>query len=111
MEVEYLQGWPDYWPPPDAFFGPLAGNIAGIHASLQVMDQQVIVQFKNRYGVKISQSRLHEGLYVVAALKFHGPKLDQYEFASDATVPDLTWCFTSDEVFTLCQEVARWHPM
>jgi hypothetical protein len=111
MERQYLPGWPDYWPPPDVFFGPLAANIAAMHACAQLLDQQVIVRFKNRYGVKISQTRLHEGLYVVAALKFNGSQLDEYEFANHTHLPDQTWCFTSDEVFALCQEVARWHPI
>ena len=108
MRDEHLQGWPDYWPPPDVFFGPLAANIAGLHTSAQIMEQQVIVKFKNRYGVRISQSNLHKGLYVVAPLKFQGSQPDQYECAHDAVVPGQIWCFTSDEVFTICQDVARW---
>jgi hypothetical protein len=111
MEHEYLPEWPEFWPPPDVFFGPLAANIAGVHSRAQLPDRQVIVRFKNRYGVKISQSRLYEGLYVVNALKLPGTKLDDYQGADDADVSNLTWCFTSEEVFAFCQEVARWHPI
>jgi hypothetical protein len=110
MEQKYLPGWPDYWPPPDVFFGPLLANIAGLRALSQLMEQQVIVRFRNRYGVRISQSRLNEGLYVVATLKFHGPALDHYDFANVDHIPEMTWCFTSEEVFALCQEVALWKP-
>lgn len=110
MERGYLRGWPVYWPPPDVFFGPLAVSIAGIQTARQELEYQVIVRFKNRYGVKISQSRLHEGLYVVVPLKYHGPGIDHYAFAGDGNVLAPTWCFTSDEVYALCQEVALWQP-
>lgn len=70
------------------------------------MENQVVVRFKNDYGVKISQSRLHEGLYTVAVLKFHGPLHHEFNLVNDAAVPDLTWCFNSDEVYMLCEEIA-----
>jgi hypothetical protein len=103
-----LEGWPKLWPPPDVFFGPLAGSITCLHSRSLLVEYQIIVRFKNRYGVKILQSRLHEGLYGVTALRFYGSKLEEHDLVYDSHVPDLTWCFTSEEVFMLCEEVALW---
>jgi hypothetical protein len=109
MEMNSLQGWPDFWPPPDVFFGALASSVASLRLSSLLTEYQVVVRFKNSYGVKISQSRLHEGLYIVAVLKFHGPQIDEHQAVNDSSVPGLTWCFSSQEVYMLCEEIAHWN--
>ncbi|MDI6853122.1 MAG: hypothetical protein QME75_05895 [Deltaproteobacteria bacterium] len=87
----------------------MASSVASLRSSSLISEYQVLVRFKNDYGVRISQSRLHEGLYIVAVLKFHGPQITEYQAVNDSSVPGLTWCFNSQEVYMLCEEIARWN--
>jgi hypothetical protein len=109
MEKEYRKGWPDLWPPPDEFLGPLVANIDSLRYISARMEHQVIIRFKNRYGVKISQHFLHDGVYSVAFLRFFGPKLDSYRLVKDSHIPEMTWCFTNSEVLAICDKVAQWN--
>jgi hypothetical protein len=109
MEKSDIKGWPDFWPPPDVFLGSLVANIVWLHYISALMEHQVIIRFKNRYGVKISQHFLHDGVYLVAFLRFFGPKFDNYRLVKDSLIPEMTWCFTNSEVFALCEKVAQWN--
>lgn len=108
MEKDNLRGWPDPWPPLNVFLGPLVAKIAFLHSISGMMEHQVIIRFKNRYGVKISQNFLHESLYEVTVLRFFGPYLDNYRLVKNSHIPEMTWCFTSSEVFTVCEKVVQW---
>jgi hypothetical protein len=109
MENNDLKKWPDFWPPPEVFLGSLVANIACLHYISAMMEHQVIIRFKNRYGVKISQHFLHDGVYSMAFLRFFGPKLDNYRLVKDSPIPEMTWCFTNSEVLAICEKVAQWN--
>jgi hypothetical protein len=109
MEKENLPGWPDFWPSPSVFLGPLVADIAFLRYVFAGLEHQVIIRFKNQFGVKISQHFLHDGLYSVAFLSFFGPKLDKFRLVMDSPIPEMTWCFTNAEVFAKCDKVARWN--
>jgi len=106
MENIDLKCWPDLWPPPDVFLGPLVAEIASLHHISAMMEHQVIIRFKNNYGIKISQVSFHEGLYSVAVLKFYGAKLENYRLAKNTSIPEMIWCFNNSEVLAMCEEVA-----
>jgi hypothetical protein len=89
MEKSDLKGWPDFWPPPEVFLGSLVAHIAWLHYISVMMEHQVIIRFKNRYGVKISQHFLHDGVYSIAFLRFFGPKLDNYRLVKDSPIPEI----------------------
>jgi hypothetical protein len=104
-----LKKWPDFWSPPEVFLGSLVANIACLHYISAMMEHQVIIRFKNRYGVKISQHFLHDGVYSMAFLRFFGSKLDNYRLVKDSPIPEMTWCFTNSEVLAICEKVAQWN--
>jgi hypothetical protein len=83
MEKDNLSDWPDFWPPLSVFLGPLVANIAFLRYVSAKLEHQVIIRFENRYGVKISQHFLHNGLYSVAFLRFSGRKLANYRLVKD----------------------------
>ena len=103
-----LKGWPDFWPPPEVLLGSLVAHVAWLHYISVMMEHQVIIRFKNRYGVKISQHFLHDGVYSIAFLRFFGPKLDNYRLIKDSPIPEMTLCLTNSEVFAVCEKVAQW---
>jgi hypothetical protein len=103
-----LQGWPNHWPPPCKFLGPLIFNITSLNFRSSLTEHQAIIRFKNHYGVRISENLFNEGLFLVAVLRFYGPKDGDYNLVHHAAVPDLTWYFTSSEVFSLSEKVAQW---
>jgi hypothetical protein len=109
MEKDTLHGWPDFWPPPSVFLGSLVSNIAFLRYISAMMEHQVIIRFKNRYGVKISQHFLHDGVYSVSFLRFFGPQLDSYRLVKDSHIPEMTWCLNNSEVFAICEKVAYWN--
>jgi hypothetical protein len=106
-EIE-LQGWPNHWPPLCKFLGPLFFNIISLHFKSSLTEHQAIIRFKNRYGVKISENLFHEGLFLVAILKFYGPHELDHDLVHHSPFPDLTWYCTGQEVFSLCEKVAQW---
>ena len=103
-----LEGWPKHWPPPCKFLGPLIFNILSFRSLVSVSEHQVILRFKNRYGVRISENFFHKGLYLVDILKFNGLGDDAYELVYDAPIPDPNWYLNSHEVFALSEEVSQW---
>jgi hypothetical protein len=103
-----LKGWPDLWPSPDVFLGPLVAEVASLQHISAMMEHQVIIRFKNHYGVKISQNSLHEGLYSIAVLRFSGSHLENYRLVKNSPIPEMIWCFKSSEVLSMCEEIARW---
>jgi hypothetical protein len=109
MESDNLKTWPDLWPPIDVFMSSLVANIACLHYISTMMEHQVIIRFKNRYGVKIYQHFLHDGLYSITFLRFFGPGLDNYRIVKNSPIPEMTWCFTNSEVFSICEKVAQWN--
>jgi len=100
-----LKGWPNHWPPPYKFLGPLIFNITSLNFSSSLTERQTIIRFKNQYGVRISENLLHEGLFLVAILRFYGPDDGYYDLVDHS---DLDWYFTGNEVFSLSERVARW---
>jgi hypothetical protein len=111
MAKDDFPGWPASWPSPSVFLGPLVADIAFLHYNSAKLEHQVVIRFKNQYGVKISQHFLHDGLYAVAFLRFFGPKLDKYRLVKDSSIQETTWCFTNAEVLAICDKVARWGKM
>ena len=103
-----LEGWPDHWPPPCKFLGPLVFNITSLNFRSSLTEHQAVIRFKNHYGVKITENLFHEGLFLVAILRFYGPNDGDYDLVRHSPVPDLTWYFTSHEVFSLSEKVAQW---
>jgi hypothetical protein len=103
-----LQGWPNHWPPPCKFLGPLIFNITSLNFRSSLTEHQAIIRFKNQYGVRISENLFHEGLFLVAILKFYGPNDGDYDLVHDSSFPDLTWYFTGHEVFSFSEKVAQW---
>jgi hypothetical protein len=107
QEIE-LQGWPNHWPPPCKFLGPQIFNITSLHFTSSLTEHQAIIRFKNQYGVKISENLFHEGLFLVAILKFSDPHDGDYDLVRHAPFPDVTWYCTGLEVFSLSEKVAQW---
>jgi hypothetical protein len=103
-----LQGWPKHWPPPCKFLGPRFFNIISLHIKSSLTEHQAIIRFKNQYGVKISENLFHEGLFLVAILRFYGPHEVDYDLVHHSPFPDLTWYCTGQEVFSLSEKVAQW---
>ncbi len=103
-----LQGWPQHWPPPCKFLGPLIFNITSLSFQSSLTEHQAIIRFKNRYGVRISENLFHDGLFLAAILRFYGPHEDDYDLIPHAPFPDVTWYCTSQEVFSLSEKVAQW---
>jgi hypothetical protein len=103
---------------PGRFLAPLSPAIASWHrrphqGGSQVGSQggsQVIVRFLNGYGAIISEYSRPAGIYEIAPLRFHGPGPDDYELYFRSHVPDLTWCAASEEMVTVCEEIARLLP-
>ncbi len=62
-----FKDWPDSWPPLTVFLGPLDTQVASLQHTAADMEHNVIIRFKNRYGVKISQNFLHDKLYSVGS--------------------------------------------
>jgi len=76
------------------------------------MEHQVIIRFKNRYGVKISRNFIHESLYLVAVLRFSGRHLENYCLVKNSPISKGTWyLLKSSEVFAICEKVAHWNIM
>ena len=103
-----LQGWPSHWPPPCKFLGPLIFNITALTFISALSEHQVILRFKNLYGVRISENLFHQGLYLVDILRFSGLADEAYDLVYDAPIPDPSWYFNSHEVFALSEKVAQW---
>jgi|GEM_PF-1970261 hypothetical protein len=107
MEID-LKKWPNHWPPPCKFLGPLVFTISSLRCNSSLTEHQAIIRFKNRYGVRISENLFHEGLFLVAVLKFHGPREGGYDLVHQFPFPDLTWYCTGPEIFSLSERVAQW---
>jgi len=103
-----LQGWPNHWPPPCKFLGPSTFNITSLKFKSSLTETQAVIRFKNQYGVRITENFFHEGLFLVAILKFYGPHDGDFDLVHDSSFPDLTWYFTGHEVFSLSERVAQW---
>ena len=103
-----LEGWPSHWPQPCKFLGPLIFNITAFTFISAFAEYQVILRFKNRYGVRISENFFHKGLYLVDILRFNGLSDDAYDLVYDGPLPDPTWYFNSHEVFALSEKVSQW---
>ena len=103
-----LKGWPGHWPPPCNFLGPIIFNIVSFQFMASLSEHQVILRFKNRYGVRISENFFHKGLFLIDILRFRNANNDHYDLVYDAPGPDPNWYFDSREVFALSEEVAQW---
>ena len=103
-----LEGWPKHWPPPCKFLGPLIFNLTSLHFKSSLTEHQAIIRFKNQYGVRISENLFHEGLFLVAIMRFYGPQDGDYDLVQHSPFPDLTWYCTGQEVFSLSERVAQW---
>ena len=103
-----LQEWPNHWPPPCKFLGPLTFNITSLSFRSSVTEHQAIIRFKNQYGVRISENLFNEGLFLVAVLRFFGPRDGDYDLIQHVPGHDLAWYFTGSEVFSLSEKVAQW---
>jgi hypothetical protein len=108
MTERELQGWPNHWPPPCKFLGPLIFNITSLRVNSSTTENQAVFRFKNQYGIKISENFFHEGLFLVTILRFYGPNDGDYDLVRHSPVPDLTWYYTGQEVFSLSEKVAQW---
>jgi hypothetical protein len=103
-----LRGWPNHWPPPCKFLGPLSFNIISLTFCTSLTEHQAIIRFRNQYGIRISENLFHEGLFLVAVLRFYGPRDGDYDLVKNAPVPDLNWYLTGNEIFSLSEKVAQW---
>ena len=103
-----IKGWPRHWPPPCKFLGPLIFNLVSFKSVASPSEHQVILSFKNRYGVRISENFFHKGLYLVDILRFRNGSEDSFDLVYDAPVPDPNWYLNSHEVFALSEEVSQW---
>lgn len=103
-----LMGWPNHWPPSDKFLGSLTFDIISLNFKSSYTEHRVIIRFRNRYGVEISENFINEGLYLVAILRFYGADQNEYNLVHNSPIPELSCCFSSHDVFQICQEVAQW---
>lgn len=108
MEKIALTNWPNHWPSPEVFLGPVVADIASVHRFSAMMEHQVTIRFKNNFGIKISQISFHQGLYEVAVLKFYGSHHKKYHLVKNPFIPKTLWCFKNSEILAMCEEVARW---
>lgn len=109
MEQDNLPDWPDVWPPLPVFWGPLITQIASSQHISAEMEHQVIVRFKNHYGVKISKNFLHESLYSVAILRFFGRHQKKYCLVKNSPYFEANWYLNISEVLSICAQVAKWN--
>jgi hypothetical protein len=98
---------------PGQLFQPLKPAIASVLRRRRHGAIQVVIRFHNGYGAIISEHRLLEGTYEVVPLRFEGEGPEDYQFHFRSHVPDLTWCSGSDEIVSVCAQIARLlpHPM
>lgn len=108
MDRDCLKSWPEDWPPPEAFLGPLLPLISSWQINSSSTEPQIIVRFQNHYGFKLTRNPLNSSLYLVIILKFSGATHQKYDTVFDSHLPELNYCFTSDEVFRICEKVAGW---
>jgi hypothetical protein len=109
MEKDNLHGWPDFCPPPTGFLGSLMAQIDSSQHISTTMGHQVIIRFKNQYGVKIYQNFLHKSLYSVAVLRFFGRHLENYCLVKNSPISEVNWYLKSSEVLSICETVAQWN--
>jgi hypothetical protein len=88
----------------------LQDAVASTHSPCGREGSQIIIRFTNGYGAMISASRLLEGFFEIAPLRFHAPGPDDYEFHFRSHVPDLTWGSGCDEILGVCRQIARLRP-
>ena len=108
MEKIDLKSWPHLWPSPDLFLGSVVADIASLHYIPAMMEHQVIIRFKNNYGVKISQISIHQGLYSVSILRFYGSHFKKYRLVKNSFIPQIFLFFSKNEILAMCEEVAQW---
>ncbi len=97
--------WPENWPSPKEIFQEVSGYITSIHTRRLLVGIQIIVRFKNGYGANILYARLQNGLTEIAPLKFDGLGINDYEILFDGPLPDLTWCYSMEEITGLCAKI------
>ena len=108
MEKIDLKSWPHLWPSPEMILGSVIDNIASLQHISGMMDHQVIIRFKNNYGIKITQISIQQGLYSLAVLRFYGSHLKKYRLVKNSVIPEMLLFFNNSEVLAICEEVARW---
>ncbi len=89
---------------------PLHHTMASWHRRYRRGGNEVIIRFLNGYGAIISEYRLMEGIYEIAAIRFHGPEADDFEFYFRSHVPDLTWCSDDHEMVRVCEQISHLLP-
>ena len=102
--------WPEGRLVPRQLLASLEPAISSGHCRTEPGGTQVIIRFENGYGAIISEYPRAAGTYEVAALRFHGPDPDDYEFHFRSHVPDLTWCFEFAEIVEVCDQISRLTP-
>ena len=88
-------------------FNTFAEYIISIHLKPFYSSQQAIIRFHNDYGVCISplSSSIARKFYEILVLRFHGSGYNDYNLAQYATVPEINWVLTDEEILRVCRQV------
>jgi hypothetical protein len=109
MEVKC--NWPQFWAPEESFFGPLQHCLVAVDFKTLIQGRQILIRFMNGYGVQIIQKHWQEWLAEVSIIKFSGSGFKDFDFVWDLSLPDLSWCYSVEELLTLCSQVADLRPI
>ena len=88
-------------------FNTFAEYIISIHLKSFYCSQQAIIRFHNDYGVSILplSSSIGSKFYEILVLRFHGSGVNDYKIAQYATVPEINWVLTDEDILRVCRQV------
>lgn len=88
-------------------FNKFADHINSIHIKSVSNSQQAIIRFHNDYGVSILPLSPSNGkkYYELLVLKFYGLGFNDFKIAQYATVPEINWVLTDEEILRVCRQV------
>ena len=90
-------------------FRTLAPQIILIHHRQVLAKTQMIIRFANGYGVALLPVSPpgDDPVLEMLALRFHGPKINDYKLVQYAPVPEYNRG-NLDEIMELCRQVSLW---
>lgn len=94
------------WPNLANLFEPMDNLIDSLSVHPVPEGQKVIIHFTNDYGVEISKYP-DADFFEMTVIRFSGRGMDNYEFALNPSVPELSLGYTDEDIFRLCEQVSQ----
>jgi len=91
----------------NVIFNKFPDQIISIHIKSVSNSQQAIIRFHNDYGVSILPLSPSNGkkYFELLVLKFYGSGFDDFKIAQYATVPEINWVLTDEDILRVCRQV------